>query len=67
MIFLLLFTTFGSWLFHELYWKRRTLPPGPTPLPLFGNILALSAEKPGYEAFRKWTKVYGDVFTFWMG
>ncbi|PIC24499.1 hypothetical protein B9Z55_017819 [Caenorhabditis nigoni] len=67
MIFLLLTTISGLWLFHELYWKRRTLPPGPTPLPLFGNILALSAEKPGYEAFRKWTKEYGDVFTFWMG
>uniref|UniRef100_A0A1I7TAT9 CYtochrome P450 family n=1 Tax=Caenorhabditis tropicalis TaxID=1561998 RepID=A0A1I7TAT9_9PELO len=37
------------------------------PLPLFGNVLSLSAEKPGYESFRKWTKQYGDVFTFWLG
>ncbi|KAF1753447.1 hypothetical protein GCK72_020004 [Caenorhabditis remanei] len=67
MITLLLSTCIFLWLFHELYWKRRNLPPGPIPLPFFGNVLSLSAEKPGYEAFRNWTKQYGDVFTFWLG
>ncbi|CAL2043275.1 unnamed protein product [Caenorhabditis brenneri] len=67
MIILLFSSISCIWLFHELYWKRRSLPPGPVPLPFFGNVLSLSAEKPGYEAFRKWTKKYGDVFTFWLG
>uniref|UniRef100_A0A1I7TAU0 CYtochrome P450 family n=1 Tax=Caenorhabditis tropicalis TaxID=1561998 RepID=A0A1I7TAU0_9PELO len=37
------------------------------PLPLIGNMLPVIKEKPGYEAFRKWTKEFGDVFTFWLG
>ncbi|CUR30028.1 CYtochrome P450 family [Caenorhabditis elegans] len=32
-----------------------------------GNILAVILEKPGYECFRRWTKQFGDVYTFWMG
>ncbi|KAF1753434.1 hypothetical protein GCK72_019991 [Caenorhabditis remanei] len=67
MILLLLFTGLCLYLFHEMYWKRRHLPPGPIPLPLIGNMLSMLREKPGYECFRRWTKQYGDVYTFWMG
>ncbi|KAF1752950.1 hypothetical protein GCK72_019505 [Caenorhabditis remanei] len=55
------------WLVHELYCKRRHLPPGPIPLPFVGNIVPMIWESPGYECFRKWTKMYGDVYTFWLG
>ncbi|CCD71001.1 CYtochrome P450 family [Caenorhabditis elegans] len=67
MIILLVFTAFLAFLFHELYWKRRNLPPGPIPLPFMGNILTMLLNKPGYECFRNCTKKYGDVYTFWMG
>ncbi|EFO95357.1 hypothetical protein CRE_09179 [Caenorhabditis remanei] len=67
MIMLMLFTALCLYLFHEMYWKRRHLPPGPFPLPMIGNMLSMMREKPGYECFRRWTKQYGDVYTFWMG
>uniref|UniRef100_A0A8R1E0I3 Cytochrome P450 n=1 Tax=Caenorhabditis japonica TaxID=281687 RepID=A0A8R1E0I3_CAEJA len=56
-----------SYLAHELWWKRRNLPQGPCPLPVFGNLLSLNYPPPGYEAFNRWTKQYGPVYTFWIG
>ncbi|KAF1753435.1 hypothetical protein GCK72_019992 [Caenorhabditis remanei] len=67
MLLLLLFTGLCIYLFYELYWKRRHLPPGPIPLPIIGNVLPMLREKPGYECFRRWMKTYGDCYTFWMG
>ncbi|EGT31048.1 hypothetical protein CAEBREN_04660 [Caenorhabditis brenneri] len=67
MIILLLFTALIVFLGYELYWKRRNLPPGPMPLPLIGNMMALYKEMPGYECFRRWTREYGDVYTCWLG
>ncbi|KAI1715194.1 cytochrome p450 domain-containing protein [Ditylenchus destructor] len=55
-------------LFHNFYWKRRKLPPGPTPWPLFGNSFDLDKKySPGYGAFQKWSKEFGPVYTFWIG
>ncbi|PIC25168.1 hypothetical protein B9Z55_018203 [Caenorhabditis nigoni] len=67
MIFLLITTTIVFWLFYELSYKRRNYPPGPVPVPFVGNIIPFIGNKPGYECFRKWTKTYGDVYTFWLG
>ncbi|PIC23203.1 hypothetical protein B9Z55_016981 [Caenorhabditis nigoni] len=67
MILVFLFSIFTIWLAYELYWKRRNLPPGPCPLPVFGNLLSLNDPPPGYEAFERWTIQYGDVYTFWIG
>lgn len=67
MILILITTFLIIFLIHQFYWRRRKLPPGPTPLPVLGNLLSLAKPKPGYEAFQKWKKEYGPVFTFWLG
>jgi len=40
------------------------MPPGPTPLPFFGNKLPSS--KPWIQ-FQEWSKQYGPIFTIWAG
>ncbi|CAJ0952883.1 unnamed protein product, partial [Mesorhabditis belari] len=68
MISLLLFIAFVSYIFYEMYWKRRAYPPGPIPLPLAGNMISFGlSEPPGYEIFDRWRKEYGPIYTYWMG
>ncbi|KAF2461513.1 cytochrome P450 [Lineolata rhizophorae] len=46
---------------------RRTLPPGPFPLPVVGNHLQIPKSKP-WIAFEKWSKHYNDpLLTIWLG
>ncbi|XP_062959387.1 cytochrome P450 2C19-like isoform X2 [Cynocephalus volans] len=45
---------------------RRNLPPGPTPLPIIGNILQLG-DKNIKKSFSNFSKVYGPVFTVHFG
>nr|KAF6303645.1 hypothetical protein mMyoMyo1_003581 [Myotis myotis] len=51
-------------------WNRSyaqgKLPPGPTPLPVFGNILQINM-KNFNESLRKLAEVYGPVFTVYLG
>uniref|UniRef100_A0A914YVV9 CYtochrome P450 family n=1 Tax=Panagrolaimus superbus TaxID=310955 RepID=A0A914YVV9_9BILA len=52
--------------FYNVYWKRKGLPPGPLPLPLIGNGLALKNHN-GEKAILSWMAKYGNIFTIWLG
>ncbi|KAI1710514.1 cytochrome p450 domain-containing protein [Ditylenchus destructor] len=67
-IFLLvLYSLFALLLFYNFYYKRRKLPPGPTPLPLLGNLLSFMRYPPGDTLHLKWQKEYGPIYTMWFG
>ena len=57
----LLLALFSVLAFYNFYWKRRNLPPGPTPLPFVGNMLTLVKAGNWEDAFVKWKKQYGAV------
>ena len=42
------------------------MPPGPTPFPFIGNKLDLPKSKPWIK-FQEWSKVYGPIYTIWIG
>lgn len=44
---------------------KSPLPPGPKPLPLFGNLLSLDPELHTY--FASLAQNYGPIFTLWLG
>ncbi|XP_075898967.1 cytochrome P450 2D14-like [Nelusetta ayraudi] len=46
--------------------RSKNLPPGPRPLPIFGNLLDLNLNDPVPEMERL-AKLYGNVFTFYIG
>ncbi|XP_005929970.1 cytochrome P450 2K1 isoform X1 [Haplochromis burtoni] len=46
--------------------KHGNEPPGPRPLPLFGNLLQLDLKKP-YNTLLELSKKYGSVFTVYLG
>ncbi|XP_058527969.1 cytochrome P450 2C5 isoform X3 [Ochotona princeps] len=52
------------------FWKqssgRGKLPPGPTPFPIIGNILQLDV-KDISKSLTNFSKVYGPVFTLYLG
>uniref|UniRef100_A0A914Q050 Cytochrome P450 n=1 Tax=Panagrolaimus davidi TaxID=227884 RepID=A0A914Q050_9BILA len=61
--FLLLFI----YVSYELYFKRRRLPPGPTPFLIAGNMLSVLLNPNLDQLFLKWKRKFGGIYTFWMG
>ncbi|KAK0393489.1 hypothetical protein QR680_000237 [Steinernema hermaphroditum] len=55
------------YVFHEVHWKRRRLPPGPTPWLVAGNMPSLLVQPDIDKLFLSWKQKYGNVFTFWIG
>ncbi len=54
------------YLYNYFVEKRKKYPPGPLPLPFFGNILQPGASEQ-HKQMQKWSKEYGPVFTLWIG
>ena len=52
-------------LLHDV-WTWMRMPPGPTPLPFVGNKHQLPKSQPWVQ-FQKWSKLYGPIFTIWIG
>ncbi|XP_075047347.1 cytochrome P450 2J4-like [Mixophyes fleayi] len=50
----------------KIIWKARSLPPGPSPLPFIGNLWALSFNLYP-DTLSKLAKVYGNIYTVWLG
>ncbi|XP_041633564.1 cytochrome P450 2K1-like [Cheilinus undulatus] len=68
---LLLGTILGLLILHLLYssfssQEKEQEPPGPRPLPLFGNLLQLDLNRPDKTLY-EFSKKYGSVFTVYFG
>ncbi|VDM76672.1 unnamed protein product [Strongylus vulgaris] len=50
------------WIFYE---NVKRYPKGPTPVPIFGNLLSANVRKM-HEQLSDYAKVYGDVYTVWL-
>nr|XP_048308730.1 cytochrome P450 2C26-like [Myodes glareolus] len=54
---------FSHWKWNS---ERGKLPPGPTPLPIIGNIHQIDV-KNVHQSFTNFSKIYGPVFTLYFG
>uniref|UniRef100_A0AC34FKM9 Cytochrome P450 n=1 Tax=Panagrolaimus sp. ES5 TaxID=591445 RepID=A0AC34FKM9_9BILA len=66
MIGLIISAAFAILCVYNFYWKRKSLPPGPTPFPLIGNFLDFYKHGKS-ETFEFFRKTYGDLYTLWLG
>ncbi|XP_072346085.1 cytochrome P450 2C3-like [Scyliorhinus torazame] len=66
LLFVLLSVLFIKWfLKHKQAWEGR-LPPGPSALPILGNLFQVDRRAPN-KSLMKLGEQYGPVFTIWLG
>uniref|UniRef100_A0A914PZ93 Cytochrome P450 n=1 Tax=Panagrolaimus davidi TaxID=227884 RepID=A0A914PZ93_9BILA len=65
MFGVILLSLFAIYIFHQFYWRRMNLPPGPMPLPLIGNLNILDINGIDTQLLQL-KKQYGNVFTLWI-
>ncbi|XP_056419960.1 cytochrome P450 2C14-like [Hyla sarda] len=51
---------------NQKYGNYKNFPPGPTPLPIIGNILTIDLSNP-HKTFMELSKTYGPVFSVHIG
>uniref|UniRef100_A0A3P8QI72 Cytochrome P450, family 2, subfamily Y, polypeptide 3 n=1 Tax=Astatotilapia calliptera TaxID=8154 RepID=A0A3P8QI72_ASTCA len=54
------------WMFNIKHKRNWHLPPGPTALPLIGNLLQIDKKAP-FKSFVKFSETYGPVMTVYLG
>ncbi|KAI6240407.1 (pine wood nematode) hypothetical protein [Aphelenchoides fujianensis] len=54
-------------LLYHLVYKRWGLPPGPLPLPFYGNVIALNRSRRWEFQFLDWKRKFGAIYTYWVG
>ncbi|WKX91279.1 hypothetical protein Q1695_009820 [Nippostrongylus brasiliensis] len=72
MIWITIIAAIFGYFFLKMWIRRRSLPPGPFPLPLVGNIhqmvYGMYVRKLSLlEIMQEWVLKYGKVITFWFG
>ncbi|XP_053577671.1 cytochrome P450 2G1-like isoform X1 [Bombina bombina] len=65
-LLLLLITSIFIYMTWNKMYKKRNLPPGPTPLPLIGNLLQLKLGEMAGSLMKLWDQ-YGPVYTLYFG
>ncbi|XP_069071502.1 cytochrome P450 2J4-like [Pleurodeles waltl] len=65
-LLIVLFLTILIAHYLKLQWSRRQYPPGPTPLPIIGNLWTLNFML-HHEILTQLAKTYGNIFTVWLG
>ncbi|GAB7355126.1 hypothetical protein MBLNU459_g5701t1 [Dothideomycetes sp. NU459] len=61
---LILFPLTATLLYDFQKWYH--MPPGPIPIPFIGNKHLIPRSKPWLQ-FEDWSRVYGPIFTIWIG
>uniref|UniRef100_A0A914PIE1 Cytochrome P450 n=2 Tax=Panagrolaimus TaxID=55784 RepID=A0A914PIE1_9BILA len=65
MFGVILLSLFGIFIFHQFYWRRLHLPPGPLPLPFIGNLYFLNLGDIDNQILSL-KKQYGNLYTLWL-
>ncbi|KAM4696336.1 cytochrome P450 2G1-like [Rhinophrynus dorsalis] len=66
MLFIALLSCLYIYSTWNTMYKKRNLPPGPTPYPVIGNLLSIKKGELVKSLMKLWEK-HGSVFTFYFG